>query len=113
MLFTCKQHPRITDGPKHLFLHLAQPHQPVNNIARKKAVEEILKLRINADIGVDKPRLYEVPHLRFQVKSYTLMIELKTKNVSEPILTVNICQAELLSLKDSPHVLPRYQEADT
>ena len=41
---------------------------------RTKAVEEILKLRGNADLGDDKPRLYEVPHL--QAKSYTEIIEL-------------------------------------
>ena len=39
------------------------------------------------------------------------MIELKTENVSEPVLTVHMSQTELLSLKDSPHVLPRYQES--
>ena len=62
---------------------------------RTKAVEEILKLRGDADLGDDKPRLYEVPQLRFQAKSYTGMIDWKTENVSEPILTVKMSQAEL------------------
>ena len=139
MWFTCKQHPRITDGPKHLFTQLTLTKllkEPVLSIARQniaqnahwarpeillvsmladqsktirtKAVEEILKLRGDADLGDDKPRLYEVPQLRFQAKSYTGMIDWKTENVSEPILTVKMSQAELLAVKDSPLVLPRY-----
>ena len=139
MWFSCKQHVRITDGPKHLFTQtqlIQVLEEPVLSIAkgniaqnaywahsevlllsmladqskdiRAKAVDKILKLRGDSDQGDDQPRLYEVPKLRFNAKDYTEMIDWKKEKIYEPVLTVKLSRAELLDLKDSPLILPRY-----
>ena len=139
MWFTCKQHVRITDGPKHLYTQtqltkvLKEPvlsssreniswnaywaHPEVlllsmladqSKSIRVKAVDKILSLRGESDQGDDQPRLYELPKLKFDAKSYSEMIDWKTEQISEPVLTVKMTKHELLSLKDSPLELPRY-----
>ena len=75
---------------------------------RAKAVEEIIKLIGNSDLGDDQPRLYKVPQLKFNAKCYSDMIDWKIKVIYELVLTVKMYKEELLSLKDSPLILPRY-----
>lgn len=139
MWFACKQHVRITDGPKHLHTQLKLlkvVKEPVLSIAkqniaqnaywahpevllvamladnsksiRSKAVEEVLKLRGDSNLGDDQPRLYEVPQINFNAKCYSGMIDWKMEVIYEPVLTVKMSKEELLSLKDSPLTLPRY-----
>ena len=139
MWFACKQHVRITDGPKHLHTQrklLKVVKEPVLSIAKKniaqnaywahpevllvamladknqsirsKAVEEIIKLRGDSDLGDDQPRLYHVPQLKFTAKCYSEMIDWKLEVIYEPVLTVKMSMEELLALKDSPLIMPRY-----
>ena len=75
---------------------------------RSKAVDKILSVRGDLDYGDSRPRLYEVPVLKFNARSYTEMIDWKTEAIYEPVFTVSINKDELLSLKYSPLSLPRY-----
>ena len=114
MWFACKQHIRITEGPKHLYKQTQLTkflQEPVLTIARgnisknaywahpevlllamladqketicSKAVDKILSLRGGSDHGDDQPRLYEVPVLKFNAKSYTEMIDWKRETIYE------------------------------
>ena len=75
---------------------------------RSKAVDKILCVRGDSDYGDSRPRLYEVPVLKFNARSYTEMIDWKTEAIYEPVLTVSMSKDELLSLKHSPLSVPRY-----
>ena len=139
MWFACKQHIRITEGPKHLYKQTQLTkflQEPVLTIARdniaknaywahpevlllamladqkesirSKAVEKILSLRGGSDHGDDQPRLYEVPVLKSNANSCTEMIDWKSEAIYEPVLTVKMNKSDLLSLKKSPLILPRY-----
>ena len=110
MWFACKQHTRITDGPKHLFNQIKLIKllkDPVLSIV-KEAFERILLLRGDQDVGDDQPRLYLVPQLQFNAKSYTAMIDWDAEEIYEPVLTVKMSREELLELKKAPLALPRF-----
>ena len=74
---------------------------------RSKAVDRILCLRGGADHGDDQLRLYEVPEIQFNARSFDMMIDWKKEMIYEPVVTVKM-KAELLSLKDTPLSLPHY-----
>ena len=77
-----------------------------DTVTSYKDVDRILVLRGEQDHGNDQPRLFLVPQLQFNAKSYSAMIDWKPEDIYEPVLTAKMRAEELLGLKKAPLILP-------
>ena len=62
----------------------------------------------SAAIGSATIRKYRVPKVNFQAETYVNLIDWEAEILSEPPLTRNKTEAEILSFKEAPFAVPKY-----
>ena len=75
---------------------------------RNFAVEKILKLRNESDVGDSSPRIFLPPPLNFKARSLVDLIDWKEVPVTESRLTSDLTLAEINDLRETPLQVPPY-----
>ena len=75
---------------------------------REFAVEQILKVRGDSDMGDMRRRDRVTPYLRMEATTLSGMIDWEKDTVHEPVFSCSLTKAQLREVVDKPMVIPYY-----
>ena len=75
---------------------------------RRFALQKILKVRNNKDIGDRKCRKRRIPRINPEARSLLDLINWRTEEISEPILTCCLKKQDVLQFFDNSMIVPNF-----